>query len=328
MKPVRPTLIELFSRLSCVEIELSTQHLIESFDATSFDQLSSMPKYDEEYNRVKAAKRTIERIGTKYSRDNGDQALQCLCLLKDLRAKTVYESDDYATTRELIEKTLCLHWPKPDQLDFDQRRKVLDRWSDFFISYTNRDSNATNKRYRELISNELGWPRKAEIEARNYVARVIAKCFEQQNLRGFVDFKGLQCGDEIEAKIVQHCQSAIAFVQLVEGAALTEPPPPKVNWCHTEYNEFTRAGFPGVASKVQVNRRFFVLAGSGQLAKPAKLGQPYHDWFQDMSARLHIVIDDLNAKPFDDLKFKVREVANQIVTARTELIDSMLATWI
>ena len=327
MKAVRPTLIELFSRLSCDEIESGEQPVLDAFGETSFASVTSLKGYAEEYNRVKTAKQKIEHIEQKYSQQHGDQALQCLCLLKELRTGTVDPSHEFVVTRDLIQRTLYARWPKPDQDLFDERRRVFDQWVDFFLSYTNRDASATNNRYKSLISAQFGWPRKAEVLARNQVAKVIAKFLEQHSLRGFVDYNNMQCGDEIEDKIIEYCRTAIAFVQLVEDEALREPPPPKANWCHKEHFAFTQAKLPVQEGQVQANRRFFVLAGGRELAAPENMGEAYREWFQDMSSRLDIVIDSVNVKPWDNLKLEVRKVARQILTARAQLIDSMLATW-
>jgi len=327
MKPIRPTLVALFSRLSCAQIEASTAHLLQAFDEDSFEQLAAQPGYAEEYAHVRTAKWQLERIASRYAADNGDQALQCLCLLKELRARSRFEGDEYLVTRALIDETLSKGWPEVDRRTYLERRVVFD-WCDFFLSYTNRDANATNERYRRLVTAEYGWPSLAERSQYNYVARVVAKFFEQQNLRGFADFKTLQCGDDIKDKVVQHCRSAIAFVQLVESGALNEPAPPvEVNWCHAEYSEFSAAGFPVRPASVPGNRRFFVLAGGQAFGRPAGSSPHYEAWYQDIEARLQIVIDRHNVRPWDALKSKVREVAVQIVAAREALANAMLATW-
>ena len=106
MKPVRATLIDLFSRLPCAVIEDGAAKIVQAFDADSFAGVAALPQYAEEYNRVRTAKRQLERIEATYSSANGDQALQSLCLLKDLRAQTKYINDDYLVTRELIASPL------------------------------------------------------------------------------------------------------------------------------------------------------------------------------------------------------------------------------
>ena len=326
MNAVRVTLVDLFARLTRAEIESDEKHLIQAFGVNSFAAVKALPMYDEEYHLVRRAKGELERIA-KYEIGNGDQALQCLCLLSNLRSRSAYLTDDYIVTRDLIGKSLYKGWPPSDQARFDERRKVLEDWSDFFLSYTNRDATDINNRYRKLINAKIGWPGVTRISERNYVARVLAKFFEAESLHAFVDFKSLQCGDELDEKIRQRCRTSFAFVQVVERMTLSEPPPGKVNWCHVEYREFVNSTFPAPVAAPEVNRRFFVLAGATELKKPANMGLAYEDWYDDMSKRLRLVIDIHDAKPWDQLRDEVGRVAEQIVTARKQLINSMLATW-
>jgi hypothetical protein len=330
MREVLATLVNLFARRTCAEIEgsqVSGAIIADAFGADSFDQVVTLPFYAEEYSRVRAAKLEIERIGDHYSAHNGDQPLQCLCLLKEWRGKTKHLTVDYGVRRDLIQGSLLQNWSPLDQTKYDTCRRVIEEWTDFFLSYTNRDALEVNNRYRRLINHKLGWPGTDKFSRWNYVARVIAKFLEAENLRTFVDFKNLECGDDIEQKIVEHCRSTFAFVQLIERVALSEPPEGKFNWCHIEFQQFQNAPFPPESKTADVNRRFFFLSGSAELTKPAHLSEPYEPWYEEVSRRLHIVIDTHDRKPWDELKCEVSEVAKQIVTARSRLVDAMLARW-
>lgn len=339
MNDVRNALIKLFSQHSCEEIEGSTDRLVKAFATPTFEtvvkkpsyeSVTALPGYSEEYNLVKAAKRSIELITARFGQHSGDQALQCLCLLKKLRAASLFRTPSYDVTRALIAETLSKAWSAADQSLFDERAQVFDTWSHFFISYTNRDANATNNRYKTLIARELGWPSAAEVRSRNYVARVLAKFLVQEGISGFIDYKVLQSGDELKGQIEAYCRSTVGFVQLVEPEALREPAPPDVNWCYREYVTFAGAPLPRGACAGKGNRRFFVKAGA-PLAAPAAGAQLYEDWFADLfdpeRSKLAVVMDAHNKAPFDDLRLQLRGIAKQIVAAREELIDSMLASW-
>jgi hypothetical protein len=324
MTDVRKTLVSLFARFSCDEIESKTQYVCDAFATSDYNAIRALPNYSQEYGRIRKAKATIETYARNYP-EVTDQALQCLNWLKTLHGDTVYPNDDYLVTRELIEKTLFLRGPRDDQLKFKQRRKLVDEWTDFFLSYTNRDAHATNDRYRGLINSQLGWPGKKEADSHNYLARVIVKFFEQRNIRAFVDFKNLQCGDDIQAKVFDHCRSTFAFVQLIEGETLVEPKPPDKNWCHLEYSEFIKSPYLALVTSAKLNCRFYLLAG---LAKPAPPGIAlYQSWFNDVSGLLALVIDNHNARPFDSLRLEISNLAAQIRLARDKLIEEQLATW-
>ena len=147
-----------------------------------------------------------------------------------------------------------------------------------------------------------------ELDKFNFVARVLVKYLEQNNVHGFFDFKSLQCGDDIEAKVVEYCERTIAFIQLVESRSLEEPAPPKLNWCLKEYEAFEKAVVSVKVPGLVGNRVFFTLAGDEALPQPAALGLSYAGWYGDMERLLDAIIAHYD-KPFGGLKSKVREIA-------------------
>jgi hypothetical protein len=318
--------MDVFARYSCEEIEEMPQILVDAFGLTDFAALRALDGYDEEYNYASTAKNRIEYIEGRFRGQADQQALQCLNMLKNLRAESAFKTKKYEVARGLILKTLYLNLTGTDRDIFSARLAILDSWTEFFISYTNRNAQATNEYHKQLISQELGWPSRTDREKFNYVARVLVKYLEQNNIHGFFDFKTLKCGDDIESEVVEHCQKTIAFIQLVEAKSLEEPAPPKVNWCLTEYEAFAKAKLPVKPSSVIGNRLFFVVAGDEALPQPAALGVPYISWRADMARLLGAIVAGY-AKPFGGLKSKVREIATQIVAARTLIIESMLASW-
>jgi len=326
MTSVRATLLGVFAQHKCDKIDSTI--LVDAFGEIAFEAVKALPGYAEEYGYASTAKRLIERYETQYPGQAGQQALMCLNMLKNLRGDDRFKSPTYEVARELTLQTLYPAWPQSDKDHFRARLSVIDEWDDFFISYTNRNAYTTNEFHQQLISQEFAAPVRPESElARcNFVARVIAKYLELNNLRGFVDFKSLQCGDDIEDKVLEKCRKTIAFIQLVEATSLVEPAPPTVNWCFREYQTFSAAAAPVTVPAEVGNRLFFVLAGGPTLPLPARLGAPYTDWRAVMARKLHIVLNDF-ARPFGDLQSKIGEVAGQIEDARKKIIESMLASW-
>jgi len=323
----RAKLLRLFAKLPLDVIDADMRPLLDAFNVETYDNLKALPDYEEEYKRAREAKRKIERIAEVYKDSIGDQALQCLAWLQNLRAQTVHKNPEYLVSRDLLARTLQAQWKEPDLGKFKARFALLDGWCDVFLSYTNRNSMATNKRYKRLISDELGWPGDKEVQERNYLARVLAKFLEQESVRGFADFKNLECGDDIEAVVLGRSATAFGFVQLVEDVTLTEPLPPALNWCEREYDAFTKADLPVAAPAGLGNRLFFVLAGANKMSKPAGLAPNYDPWYQKIAASLDLVIDMFKQKPPDDLKAQIRGIAEQIVTARKTVLNSMLDAW-
>ena len=103
---VRRTLVDLFSRHRCEEVD--KRLLLKAFREDDFDSVMALPDYPEEYNRVRRARRRIEFIEDGY--DNEPQVLQSLAELKSVREKSTFVSEDYKVARELIEKILFPTW--------------------------------------------------------------------------------------------------------------------------------------------------------------------------------------------------------------------------
>jgi len=326
MSSVRATLLGVFARHSCTEIENATRILVDAFGEPSYDAVKALIDFDKEYAYASNAKQPIERIAARFPDDAGQQALLCLNSLKELRAKTIFKNEQYEVARELTLKTLFQTWPQSDQRLFFERLAVIDSWSDFFMSYTTRDALATNNYHEDLIVHEFGWPKEEERQRKNYVARVLAKYLEKENIHGFVDYKSLQCGDDIKEQIIGHCQTTIAFIQVVEAATLAEPQPPIRNWCLEEYEAFAKASAPVSGSAAVGNRLFFVVAANKALPQPAAMGASYQNWRAQMEKDLHILVAN-HSKPFEDLRSEVGGIARQIASARTRIIESMLESW-
>lgn len=326
---VRETLVRVYARRPATEVESTTQYLLDAFGVSSFDKLKEIPGYQEEARRVAAAKRTLESIGERHQEPQ-DQALQCLAELVRLRAtseRRVSESPEYDAMRRLISETLYLKWPVADRTRFDQRRAFIDRWNDVFISYTNRGLPETNNAHKKLISNVLGWPGQSQAKTANYLARVLARCFEEFNVSTFVDYKSLVCGDELKGRIYEHCESSIGFVQLVELVTFQQPAgATPENWCYLEYQQFSGAQPPPGQPATQVNRCFFALVPA--MVNPGldseDVPQPYQQWFQRANERdLHFVV----SANISELRTRVKDIARQIRSARQQHTEAMLSSW-
>ena len=89
-------------------------------------------------------KARIEHIKEAFPGLTGRQALQCLNMLKNIREESAFKTKKYEVARDMILKTLYLNWAKADRDIFDARLALFDSWTDFFISYTNRDAHEGN----------------------------------------------------------------------------------------------------------------------------------------------------------------------------------------
>jgi hypothetical protein len=324
---LREALITLFAAHPCAAIEADAQLITASLFATSYDEVERQPGFASEYSLVRKAKRTLELIAEGHPTANGAQARQCLQLLRQKRQERRFRSDEYNIIRELVSRTLYPTWDAVDAERFARRARVFDEWTDFFLSYTNRNATSTNTRYSKLVSSELGKSSSGSGPPRNRLPQVIARLLEADNLRGFADYNAMQPGEVIGDKVRDQCRNTIAFVQVVETVSLQEPEPPVLNWCHEEFRAFTGAPLPSPSVVVDGNRIFCVLASAPPLTEPEGGLGPYQTWFDAIQARLQVRVDDHNTAPYDGLRAKIHSMAGEIAARRKELSDAMLAVW-
>ncbi|MFT4927087.1 MAG: hypothetical protein ACI8WB_003193 [Phenylobacterium sp.] len=299
-----------------------------AFGMREMAEVQNQPNYHGAFQRVRAAKLIIERITNGYT-GYEDQALQCLAQLNEDRESSIHITDNFQVTEALIEQSCYQHWPDNIQQEYQRRCHVIGHWHNVFISYTNRDACTTNQRYKDLILFEWGEAINPASEASNYIARTLAKYLEQADIHGFIDYKKLQCGDDIEDSIRQHSGNAITLLQLLEPEIFKQPKPPIKNWCHEEFLSFSDVKAPKAALAEAHNNRFFVLARANSIEEIEplrKVPADYGQWVDVSKKDLNIRLNDYG-HPFEDLRLAVRGVAGQILNAREKLIDSMLGSW-
>jgi hypothetical protein len=280
MTDVLGTLINLFARYRVEEITNGEDLLVNAFQRGSYDAVKQLQRYNQIFDLVLKVKVEIEDIQKRNPASTSDQAIACLIWLRDLREESPHLTEKYKVARELVGKSLYQTWPLADRQAFNMRVAVFE-WTDFFISYTNRNANAINNRYSRLLKHHYKWPLKQwERENINCVAKVIMKFIQGGNVRGFADWQNLECGDDIKEKCDEHCRTTVAFIQLVEDEVFAEPPPPDKNWCFEEYSSFTNGDLPVCAPIEFGNRCFFTLAGAKKLDCPPVLPTLYEIWVQ------------------------------------------------
>lgn len=317
-------LIKVFSKKAAEEVTIGD--IIDAFGAADYSEVEAMPGYTEIYNRIRKAKLKLEQIAKKYTQVE-NQALQCLAALFAERGRYRQPPDVFRETEALIHEYLYPHWGDI-QPEYDARCKVIGEWCDVFVSYTNRDSHATNQRYANLVKHEWGRGIDPAVTTSNFIAATIAKYLQQNNLRCFFDYDNLQCGDDIEDEIRKHSSSAVAFVQLLEPQIFVEPAPPKRNWCKEEFEEFSRSQPPRIDEAEAHNRYFFILARGEEIDHilPARQPTPYVQWIEKASRKLHLTLNNYQSD-YDGLRIAVRGIAGNILDAHEKIIDAMLSSW-
>jgi hypothetical protein len=327
------TLVTVLSKNSLATAEGNGGSLItQEFNLATYNDVLSLPGYDAAFTTIKTLKRSIELI-----EDRQEQAeveiRRCLRVVAD----EVEKAGVSAVTkpgrpaprilaiesfiREGMYKT---RWSQKQRDAFDLRVKVITRWIDFFVSYTNRDAGGINTQFEKLIRSVFGcFPTQKERIARNYVARIVVKFLVTNNLRGFADYADIQCGDEIEDKVRDYCQKAFGFVQLVEPESFVEPAAPKINWCYEEYQEFRKERAELSAFQIPAPSKVYVVVSAKELkaVRPANIGG-FATWYDGIAPLRHFSLHETDK---DQLYEEIKKVAVDLLESKKATVEAVLA---
>jgi hypothetical protein len=325
---IREKLVEVLSKSSVQCIEANGGYLLaREFEVDAYDDLLNLPSFKESFSLLKKLKLEIELIEMRNEHPEKEIKLALRLLFDQMKRTGVSLANAKAIKAFIKNGIYARRWTQEQRENFDLRSKVITElvhhWCDFFVSYTNRNAVETNNDFRYLIRSVFGSsPPASEREKFNFVARIIAKYLEMNNLRGFADYKNIKCGDEIEAEVQQHCQRAIGFVQFIESESFREPIPPVRNWCYEEYQAFTEARELSQFG-IGAQSRCYCLVSEADIdsLKPANLG-PYGVWYGAIAGLKYVALTGLNNQR---LRQKIRGIAENIVERKKEIIEAVLA---
>jgi hypothetical protein len=310
-------LLQLYSVHSTPAIEADGTLLLNHFHVRDPETLLAIEGYKEAFSLVSTCARLVDGL-VERNPDPAAQARESVRLLRRMIDDGEFQKKVDAT-RVLIEGRLYRSWPAAHKILYDKKKAILE-WRDFFVSYTNRDAPAINDQFRSLIRTCLGQAPRGNENQYNYVARVITRHLRRyQGLSGFFDEDNLKVGENIQAGVDRYCRQSFALVQLIEPLALEREPPR--NWVFHEYRQFSENP-DMIALMGAKDRHFFVLAGSELDAlRPANLLPDYEPWVNRIKGLKYISLD--NERNIT-LRAKIKVIATEILTLRTEIIDAWL----
>jgi hypothetical protein len=260
-------LIELYTLHEATAIESDGAVLLKHFNVADRDQLFAIPNYTQAFGLVSACATIVRNLAVRHA-EAQVQVYESVRLLRRILDDGEPESK-LGVTRRLVEALLRRGWPAALQLLYDEKARILD-WRDFFVSYTDRDAQATNQQFRRLIVSSLGVFPKGEDRKLNHLARVISRHLRRyQGLSGFFAEDELRTGERVQEEIDTYCLQAFAFVQLIEPLAFDREPPR--NWCLHEYTKFSQN--PAIVQLLGDKDRHFFILTDPQLAaiQPARI---------------------------------------------------------
>jgi hypothetical protein len=314
---LKEKLIELFSRHSTDEIkEKSGELLKEAIGEDKYRKITQARGYNEFYVILKELREKLER---ELDIDEGIQQVKnCLRLLHEQRKES---RKDFQLLEKLTREGIYMSIWNQDQKDyFDFGIEMIDRWKDYFLSYTNRNKHETNSDFRKIIRSVFGSTFfNDNKEKLNCVAPLIVKYLKEDGLEGFFDKHDIDYGNEWEDKIIKNCRAVYTFVQLVEKPIFIHKEDGR-NWCHKEFKTFTRwieetERERGLSTH---NRHFFILMYTKGEISPANLHHDHRKWKSKITKTQYI--NDLVAMDKRKIRFEIGEFAKLIIITRDQML--------
>lgn len=325
-------LIALFAAHRCEEVEANDWSLLKQALGQDIANIAATTTdYSNDFSCIKECRKEIDGIVRDFPQ-TADQVSPCLRALNlDREAK---KNERFSTFLALLKASLYANsWTQRDREIFDTKFKAIFEWKTYFLSYTNRDAQATNNTFERVIKHWVPKVRKDSDDwaKKNLLARVIVKLLQQSNQIGFFDVDAIRSGDDIGARIRVYCRRSWAFVQMVEYQSFATPEGGKPNWCFEEYDEFERgrAQLDQVLGSKHDGRFHFVIAvddegGPIDVVDPLIPPGPdnkYDPWITTAKKLKAMTLTTRNA---NQVRSIVRDVAFQADTLRAQAVAEML----
>jgi hypothetical protein len=249
--------------------------------------------FDATVNRISDVAAGLERV--LEAQEPRDQVIFALKLFYAHRN----EERRRGICRELTERRYYTRWSDEQRGYYDQACMKLERWRDYFLSFTNYNPTEgevmfVNNQHKRLINLGLGRSHGApEAIKENLLARLLDYELRNVPLDGFFYPKYREPG-EVEERLLREAQASFAFVQLVQNSMFDKWP----NYCQSEFD---------AAREDEARTLIFVLAGPrADLIAREDIVTGMHDWHEAISAR-----DAVELKPAVTLA-EARELVTMI----------------
>ena len=332
-------LIDIFSKYEVSYIvDNNDDVLLKEFGIDDMYKLIDLPEYGKSYKLVEELKQKFE-ANVDMDKASKELLTSSLKLIKkEMDKESVYGRRQCQTFIVLDKVVRNIVFPKltdEEKKIYENVCEIIIDWKHFFLSYTNRNAEPTNKRYIPLLT-KVEFDEK-EIKSNiktNYVAKLIAKYLKSNNISAFFDKDNIRCGDDFEDKIKIHCQTSFSFVQLIQRKVFEDCEADKKNWCFVEYKEFQKKCLiDNFCDTKQFKRHYFFIDEEKiENVKPANLCE-YTEWYEKVSRLDHISVYQYMYSGgnvikgefgLNKLKDKVDEMAKEIYKTREDIIKKIL----
>lgn len=315
---IKEKLIDLFAANTIAEIEENNgERLKQTFGISDPHQLFENNEFNSYYEILKTFRYELDTIANETK--GKEQVKNCLRWIREEKDNKNLENIEIIS-RLIRERFYNKKWAQSEKKYFDHGVEMLEKWKDFFLSYTNRNSTETNSDFEDVLDHVFKSDFQDNREKMNYLARLIAHYLVNfEGLAAFYDKDNITCGDIIKKKIFDHCTSVFAFVQLVEPMIFSYSNNQK-NWCFEEFKKFDQ--WLANTGQTRDNRYYFILTESKDRVFPANFPGIYKNWRNKIEERHFEDLSQLGNNR--EIKFKVKIVAEKIVETKKQILDSYM----
>ena len=317
MKPYNLKLIELYSRNETEVIgnDLQYQDLCE--------KNKENPQFHEDRIAIESIKKFIEDTVLIQSRSK-NQVIEAL-----YNANMYFKkNDDFisACYKELIKNIFVNRWADEEMQHFNSFFEKLRDYNDYFLSFTNRSSDPTNRNdinvdYDLLIKNVFNQDKLNTLDdKRNLLAYVIHHLLSTEH-RGFFFPEREGSHDIIKDKLVEGCEKSFVFIQLIQNNLFEGDV--EANFCHFEFlkaneNPFTK----------NFIKYIFAIDSFDDLVKSRNINIDYSEWYNDVRKRDRIFLEHpgipYKAEQISLLRKRIKvELSKEIEKLKWELIENV-----
>ena len=178
----------------------------------------------------------VDYIADAFRNDLDAQCNKAQALLKHYRRQNTMP--ELRAARRIIEGVLYPGWGLRADLQtrFTHVADFFEQYTDYFLSYTNKEADVVNQSFRKAFFDENRSLFRKYGQTVNLLARQTVQHFT--GLSGFYDKQEIIGGDEIRPELVRGAQSAIVLVQILAKALLEPKYAKSENYCFQEYEAY------------------------------------------------------------------------------------------
>jgi hypothetical protein len=294
-----------------------------------YEELARGSAYATAYTYLDQMRRRIDQISDRQSGNPTAQSRQALALLKSYRKENRFE--DIQVCSDLIRGALLPTWGPAERREFDEGAAFLQEFVDYFLSYSNRNAELINGRFRRAFSRSTrDLVRELETKVNLVALQIVGLLKNDNGLAGFYDADQVKLGDAIKDSIFAGAGSAIVFVQLVVRPMLIKPTSEE-NWCFREYRVYDGDEVLPGAKALGRPRSYAFLIGEelppgsvrpAEAVRPAILHSDYEPWYDRMSELKVMTLDPSHTAR---LRRQIEQLAGEIRDFRDEVLDWVVA---